>query len=340
MRLRAALILACLGALAAGLPATARASQIVTRDATAVSLKVDRYGRALVTYRTGGVLHHTLFWGGINARFPDPAHPKSQIRFRTDYSGGGGVFHRPYWKTMVNVCGRYTGPALRLVVKACTMPDGSSWVLQNWRRLMPNGGEPCCRSWEQGRLELHISHFKGPIARLWLKWYYTPRMTFNGHHLDELFGRISYLGHGAYGFSSDRIGNPTDSFGELVYVDTYNSAWGRGWKRVNSFLAHKHADGGFCDQLWPSRFGRRNSPGTGTRYRAFADGPGVTPVVYWEGPPPGNYGLSENHTRNGLGLFSILGNVRMPFDPAVSADLAAEQRALAGSSIDGCWKTW
>ncbi len=183
-RLLTVALLAC--ALGAAVPATASASKLVTRDATSVSLKVDRFGRALVTYKTGGVWHHTLMWGAINAKYPDRAHPKSQVKFRTDYSGGSGVFHREYWKTMVNVCGPYTGPALHSVVKACTMPDGSHWVLQSWRRLMPNSGFACCRSWEQGRVELHLSHFKGPIAQLWLKWTWTRRLTWQGKHLDSL----------------------------------------------------------------------------------------------------------------------------------------------------------
>ena len=336
-RLLTLALLAC--ALGAAMPATAGASQLVTRDAKYVSLKVDRFNRALVTYKTGGVWHHTLMWGGINAKYPDRAHPQSQVKFRTDYSGGGGVFHRPYWKTMVNACGPYTGPALHSVVKACTMPDGSHWVLQSWKRLMPNSGFPCCRSWEQGRVELHLSHFKGPIAKLWLKWTWTRRITWQGKHLDSLFGRLSYKGRGAYGFSSNSAGAPTDSFGELVYVDTLNSSWGRGWRRINSFLAHNVSDGSFCDQLWPNRFGRHDSPGFGQRYRAFADGPGVTPMVYWEGPPPGNYSISESQTRNGLGIFSILGSARMLFDSGYAATMAGEQRALVGPS-DRCWNTW
>ena len=117
-------VFAC--AVGAALPTAAGASQLVTRDARYVSLKVDRFNRAMVTYKTGGVWHHTLMWGGINAKYPDRAHPKSQVKFRTDYSGGPGVFHRQYWKTMINVCGRYTGPSLHSIVKACTMPDGSN----------------------------------------------------------------------------------------------------------------------------------------------------------------------------------------------------------------------
>ena len=58
-----------------------------------------------------------------------------------------------------------------------------------------------------------------------------------------------------------------------------------------------------------------NSPGIGTRYRAFADGPGVTPMVEWVGPPPGNYGASAGLTRPELAVYSMnLNGPRKPFN--------------------------
>ena len=338
MRLRSALLLALTATLAA--PTAASASQLVVRDARSISLKVDNKNRALVGYYANGSWKHTLWWGAVNAKYPDPLHPKSQVRFQYDYSGGSGSFGSGYWKGMQNVCGPYTGPAISFgFVKACTMPDGSHWVLQNWKRLMPNAGWACCKTWEQGRVELHVSHFSGLPARLWLKWHWTTNTTWQGKHLDQLYGRLTYRGKGAYGFSADRYGNPTDSYGELIYVDTYNSGWGSGWRRINSFLTHKLSDGAFCDQLWPNRFGRTNSPGFGQKYRAVSDGPGVTPIVQWSGPPPGNYTRSEGLTRDQLGIFSITGWLRQPFDPVSQAWSADEQRALFSDS-DRCNAVW
>jgi hypothetical protein len=339
---RVVLLAACLAATLIVVP-NAFASGLVTRNAKYVSLKVDKYNRALVSYYQDGAWHHTLWWGAINAKYPDPAAPKSQYRFRYDYSGGHGSFGDGYWKTMKNVCGPYKGPRVPNIVKACTMttPDHSNWVLQSWQRLMPNGGWACCKTWEQGKYELHLSHFSGPsdIAKLWLKWNWTGALH-DGFRLDQLYGRISWLGRGYYGWTSDRYGDPTDSFGELIYVDTYNSRWGAGWRRINSFLSHYKSDGSFCDQTWPSRFGRTNSPGMGTRYRAFADGPGVTPMVEWVGPPPGNYGASAGLTRPELAIYSMnLNGPRKAFDQTQYDTFWNEQYHLF-SSDDICRTRW
>ena len=48
-----------------------------------------------------------------------------------------------------------------------------------------------------------------------------------------------------HGFKSTAGGNPLDTFGRNLYLDTFNSAYGAGWKRENSFLMHKNT-GTFC----------------------------------------------------------------------------------------------
>ena len=73
-------------------------------------------------------------------------------------------------------------------------------------------------------------------------------------------------------------GNPLDTFGRNLYVDTFNSAYGAGWKRENSFLTHK-GTGTFCYGFYSH--GSR-PVGAGERYRATIIGPGVTPDIYWE----------------------------------------------------------
>ena len=88
-----------------------------------------------------------------------------------------------------------------------------------------------------------------------------------------------------YGFRSTPQGNPLDTFGRNLYVDTFNSAYGQGWKRENSFLMHK-GTGMFCYGFYSH--GSR-PVGKGERYRATIIGPGVTPDVYWEGSPLGTY---------------------------------------------------
>jgi hypothetical protein len=319
-------------------PAVAGASKLIVRNATHITLKVNAKNRAVVSYRAKGIVRHVLVWGAINAKPPDRAHPDSQVKFHVDYSGGSASpWGSGYWRRVKNACTRWRGSGVTLAVTVCTMPDGSHWALQSWKRLMPNGGYKCCQTPQQGKRELHISHWKGPLAQLWLKWNWT-RATSQYPHLDKLFGRATYKGVGTYGFSNTRTGAPTDSFGRLVFVDTYNPPkWGKGWRRENSFLVHRPSDGGFCDTLWPNRYGRHHASGYGQKYRATMDGPGVTPIVRWKGPPPGNYAQSPVQTRDGLADFTITGSGRQPFDALLDSQLNTEQQILAGSSADKCF---
>jgi hypothetical protein len=68
-------------------------------------------------------------------------------------------------------------------------------------------------------------------------------------------------------------------------VDTFDSTYGPGWRRENSFLVHRPT-GGFCYGFYPH--GSRPS-GQGTAYRATVIGPGVTPDVSWHAAAPHAY---------------------------------------------------
>jgi hypothetical protein len=261
-------------------PVPASASTIVARDATDVSLQADTRGRAVVSYTAAGRKRHALFWNAVNARPPSASVP--QVEFSRDYSGGWGAFGKPIWKTMRNACGPYGGPPLPYLVTACTAPDGSHWALQAWARPLPNLGLDPWKP-EQRAIELHLSHWSGPLAQLevWLDWINTKKY----HHL---FGRFTYRGEPVYGFAATLRGSPLDRYGRLVFVDTYDSAYGPGWKRENAFLTHR-PNGNFCYGFYAHEpypgypdVGRR-PPGNGARYRIAVSGPGVTPIVAWEG---------------------------------------------------------
>jgi hypothetical protein len=270
-----------LAALALVLAGPAHGSYLVARDAVQPSLKVDAGDHALVSYGERGKRRSVLLWGAINAL--PPTSGRAQVEFRRDYSGGFKSFgKRNYEKTIRNVCGRYTGPELPWLVSACTMPDGSHWALQSWQRMLPNLGiapwKPAQSAWE-----LHVSHWQGELPQLevYLDWVYGGRF----HHL---FGRFMYQGGPVYGFKSSASGVPLDSWGRNVYLDTLDSAYGPGWKRENSFLAQS-PNGNFCygffeHNPYPGypQVGRRPA-GNGARYRVTALGPGVTPIVMWEG---------------------------------------------------------
>jgi len=274
---RAAVLLASvLAALFTALPDDARASQLVARNTATERLAVSRDGKALLTYHARGRLQRVLAWGAVNAR--RPAETRKQSAFEVDYSGGGAAFGRPVWKTLRNTCGRYKGPALPWLVTACTAPDGSHWALQRWQRSQANFGLPPWKS-GHGAWELRLSHWRGPVARLeaWLDWSYGGRW----HHL---FGRLTYRGRPVHGFATTPTGVPTDRYGRVLYLDTYGSAYGPGWRRENGFVARR-PDGTFCYGFVPHRAqsGETRPAGNGRRYRLAVSGPGVTPDFVWEG---------------------------------------------------------
>jgi hypothetical protein len=294
---RALLVLALtLGALGAAGPAGA--SQLIDRNASHVKLEVNSQGMALVTYVAHGKRVHLLAWNAINARFR-PARPGlPQVRFRLDYSGGWGSFHRLVWKHFANVCQPYDGPALALEVTACTAPDGSYWALQSWQTALPDLG---FAPWllRQKQWWLHLSHWSGDPAELdvYQDWVYS-------RHFRELFGQLTYRGVGVRGFGTTRYGNPTDTYGRLVYVDTHNSKYGKGWRRENSFVA-SGPPGLFCYGFFPHdpylngyahprgvKHGKRG-PGVGDLYRVTAVGPGVTPDLVWQAPALHAYSAAD-----------------------------------------------
>jgi hypothetical protein len=270
-----------LGALVASLvllPATASASELIDRNATNIVLKVNRQGVALLSYRARGKQWNVLASGAVNAISPTTA--RKQVEFKLDYSGGWGTAKKDLWKTFVNACQPYDGPELHWLVNACKAADGSYWAVQAWQRMLPNYGlDPNAK---QSVWELRLSHWSGPIAVLDVKlnWAY--------RSFDHMFGSFTYLGKPVYGFKSKPSGEPLDTFGRNLYVDTYNSRYGSGWKRENSFLTHR-GTGLFCYGFYSH--GSR-PVGKGQRYRASIIGPGVTPDVYWEGAPLGAYDQS------------------------------------------------
>ncbi len=281
---RLALTLVLLSALCGA--GNASASQLIARDAQDVTLRVDAQGRALIDFRAKGRTWSVLAWGAVNALHPTADRP--QVRFRLDYAGGWGVYRKTLATGFKNVCRPYAGPPLAWFVTGCTMPDGSHWALQAWQRGLPNLG---VTPWKplQAATDLRLSHWTTelPKLELWVNWAYSK-------HFDHVFGRFTYLGQPVYGFRATSTGAPTDTFGRNVYLDTFDSAYGPGWKRENSFLAHT-GTGAFCYGLYPHdpypgypATGRRPE-GKGTRYRATAVGPGVLPDVTWEGAAPGAY---------------------------------------------------
>jgi hypothetical protein len=277
---RGTAVFAATVAVAALLVQSAGASQLIDRNARDVSLAVNPRGEALLTYRVGGHVRRVLAWGAVNAIAPTQARP--QVKFRLDYSGGWGKYRRDYWKTFHNSCRPYDGPALAWFVAACKAPDGSYWAVQSWQRDLPDYGVVPTAT--QAAWELHLSHWRGslPVLQISVDWAY--------RRFDKLFGTFTYLGRPVFGFHSTSSGSPLDSFGRNLYVDTFDSVYGTGWRRDNSFLTHS-GRGSFCYGFYPHG---SHPAGKGLKYRATVEGPGVTPDVMWQGAAPGAFNSSTH----------------------------------------------
>jgi hypothetical protein len=282
------LVLACASVAALSLAGTAGASQLVARNASHIKLAVNARGTAMVTYSVRGKVTHLLAWGAVNAR-PRPASPRiRQVEFKLDYSGGWKD-RRLTWKHFKNRCRPYDGPKLAWLVRACKASNGSYWALQSWQTALPNLG---MAPWlaQQKTWWLRLSHWTGPLATLdvYTDWIY-------GGRFQEVFGQYAYKGKGVRGFGTTRVGAPTDNYGRLLFLDTYNSAYGKGWLRENSFVSHG-PPGMFCYGFyrrnpWVGGYAhprstphRKRPAGVGEQYRLTAAGPGVTPDVMWQGP--------------------------------------------------------
>lgn len=268
----------------------ARASQLVDRNASAVRLTI-RGGVALLSYRKQGHTRHVFAWGALNAREPNPVIP--QTRFKLDYSGGWARSGRQLWRSFHGACLPYDGPALAWLVTACKAPDGSYWALQSWQRVQPMRGLPAFRA-NQMKWELHLSHWTGPLADLEV----SPNWTYGGAW-QGLFGRLLYRGQPVHGFQRS-AGPGGGTYTRYFYIDTFDSAWGPGWKRAAAKSTH-NPNGGFCFSFVPDRpypnFPRRPA-GNGKRHRVTVMGPGVTPDVEWQGLGLGRYDRAHDAAFN------------------------------------------
>jgi hypothetical protein len=185
-----------------------------------------------------------------------------------------------------------------MFVAGCKAPDGSYWALQRWQRLAPmRGFDPFLP--EQAAYELHVSHWSGPLPELEV----SPNWTYGGS-LQGLFGRLTYRGEAVYGFRTPSA-TKSDPYARFVYIDTFNSVYGPGWKRDTAIVTHQR-NGAFCYSFvaqvpppgYPSREPR--GPGNGERHRVSVMGPGVTPVVQWEGAGLHRYDVASDQAFNML----------------------------------------
>ena len=126
-----------------------------------------------------------------------------------------------------------------------------------------------------------------PKLDVYTDWVY-------GGRFQEVFGQYTYKGVGVRGFGTTTSATRPTSYGRLLYLDTYNSSYGPGWLRENSFVPHG-PPGMFCYGFFPrnpyvggyAHPSRDPEPearaGHRQMYRITVEGPGVTPDVMWQG---------------------------------------------------------
>jgi len=139
-----------------------------------------------------------------------------------------------------------------------------------------------------------VSHWTGPLAQLEMHadW------AFNGH-AHNLFGRLLYDGVPVHGYHTVKgTGAPQDRYGRNLYIDTLDSAYGPGWKRETSIVAH-NPTGVFCYSFWPTNDaslpGHPSRPaGNGSAYRIEVIGPGVTPNLDVKVDDPGTWNPNDS----------------------------------------------
>jgi hypothetical protein len=269
-------------------------------DIRNLTLAVNAKGEALLSYdRSDGRPRHVLLWGAINALPPSPE--VAQVRFKTDYAGGWGKYRDAgYWKTFRNVCKPYQGPVLAFGVTACTAPDGSHWAVQSWQRLLPLRGFAPFRP-QQGAFGFNVSHWSGPLAELTVSQNWTYGGSWTG-----LFGRLTYSGAPVHGFRTPARAKRADGYARYVYIDTFNSAYGPGWRRDAAKVLHLR-NGAFCYSFVPQTpppgypDSAPRGPAPGELERVTVMGPGVTPDVQWQGPGLlGTYDATQDEDFNRL----------------------------------------
>ncbi len=271
------------------------ASQRIAVNASGVSLSVNANGDAVVAYSDEhGRQRHVLAWGGVDAA----ASGRPQPVLLLDYSGGNRRYDRSSWQRFNPTCDPYRGPALVYLIEGCTAPDGSHWALQAWRRTQPLRGVPPFRP-QDTDVELRISHWTRTLASLDVYPNWTYRGTLQG-----LFGRLTYAGAPVFGTRTPSTSR-NDPQARYVYIDTFDSPYGPGWKREGAKVTHAPT-GGFCYSFAPipppTGYPKAmpTVPGVGKRHRVTVVGPGLTPDVQWTGLPLGAYDPAKDAVFNGI----------------------------------------
>lgn len=112
----------------------------------------------------------------------------------------------------------------------------------------------------------------------WSKYYSGQLKASATKHFPVLFGSLTFAGVGVYG-PGNRYGAPTNSYGRNIYIDTLDSDYGKGWRRIMGVLTQP-TNGTFCYEFSKKGgSGGKTGISASNTYRLTAIGPSLTPVV-------------------------------------------------------------
>jgi len=240
-----------------------------------------------------GVTKRVLVGGAVNALTPSESTP--QVQFAMRYLTTGPK-DKKVWKHFKNKCTSYDGPALAFEVVACKAPDGSYWAVQSWKYWEPFFGYSPWLAY-QNDTAFHVSHWTGPLAvlEIWSDWIDVGHGATSPH---DVIARLTYGGSPVFGYVIKPGGVPGDGYGRVVYIETLDSLLGTGWWRLTGILT-RNPSGMLCHAMVPGMaYSNYPNPhvvdaGNGKAYRAYVEGPGVTPLVMAEVDDPGDYNAGD-----------------------------------------------
>lgn len=137
-----------------------------------------------------------------------------------------------------------------------------------------------------------------PLLQVYPRWSkYSPggyNGRLNREHYFVIFGAYRQGNVDVYG-PARRSGNPTNEFGRNVYIDTYDSDYGKGWRRVTGALTQPRG-GNWCYEFSPKPASKgKLGVSKRNRYRITIVGPRALPDQRYEfTAPPFPYG-NENY---------------------------------------------
>ena len=223
---------------------SALASQTIDANVTSVRLAVNAKGEALVTYtRANGQASTRAGVGRAERDRPRRVPSRSSGSSSTTREGPGSTARRATGARSRTSAGRT--PVLRFRTALPRAPP----------RTAPTGGfrsgsgcsrsaasRPFSRPTWPGSCTSRTGRRRSPCSRS--RPTGRTAASFQG-----LFGRLVYEGKPVHGFRTPTRGR-IDHNARYVYIDTFDSAYGPGWKRDGAKVTHL-GSGGFCYSFAP-----------------------------------------------------------------------------------------